>query len=224
MRSYAFAPFLAALAASQAVHDVTVGGAAGLVYTPESITAAMGDTVKFTFLQTNHTATQSSFDTPCVAAEGGLDSDFMPNPDGVAGVEWSMTVDTTDPIWMYCKQKNGTHCGKGMVFAINPDNSPGSTKSFTIYKQLAIQQNGTDLSTAAIQATTSAAQASTVAVAATSAAAASIAVGTGVNAQGGACTCQCLCGTNSFPQAVAANNFGGIAGVIPAGSTANRLI
>jgi plastocyanin len=73
-----------------------------LGYTPESITAAVGDTVEFMFMQKNHTATQSTFAQPCKKMEGGMDSGFMPNPEGKAGVSWNMTVQTMDPI---CKSQ-----------------------------------------------------------------------------------------------------------------------
>jgi plastocyanin len=69
-----------------------------LGYNPESITAAVGDMVVFEFMQKNHTATQSTFAEPCKAMAGGMDSGFMPNPDGKAGVTWNMTVSTTDPL------------------------------------------------------------------------------------------------------------------------------
>jgi len=69
-----------------------------LGYRPESITAAVGDVVEFQFMQKNHTATQSTFAEPCKAMEGGMDSGFMPNPEGKAGVTWNMTVQTTDAI------------------------------------------------------------------------------------------------------------------------------
>jgi len=52
-------------------HDVMVGGSAGLVYTPEQITANVGDTVIFTFGVKNHTATQSTFAQPCIKMAGG---------------------------------------------------------------------------------------------------------------------------------------------------------
>jgi plastocyanin len=70
--------------------------ALALSYFPESITAAQGDVVKFVFMQKNHTVTQSTFADPCKKMEGGMDSGFMPNPEGKAGVEWEMTVPNTD--------------------------------------------------------------------------------------------------------------------------------
>ena len=59
--------------------QVVVGGSAGLVYTPDTITAAVGDMVIFEFQSENHTATQSAFTSPCVALAGGTDSGFMAN-------------------------------------------------------------------------------------------------------------------------------------------------
>ena len=76
-----------------------------LGYRPEAITANMGDIVEFQFMQKNHTATQSTFAEPCKAMAGGMDSGFMPNPDGKAGVTWNMTVSTTDPL---CKSTVST--------------------------------------------------------------------------------------------------------------------
>lgn len=71
-------PPMAAPAAAQ-THEVMVGGAAGLQFTPSEIKAAVGDMVVFTFMSANHTATQSAFDTPCQALAGGMDSGFQPN-------------------------------------------------------------------------------------------------------------------------------------------------
>lgn len=68
-------------AATAASHTVTVGGPAGLVFTPDQLNdVPVGDTVIFEFLQQNHTVTQSGFDAPCVAMDGGMDSGFMANP------------------------------------------------------------------------------------------------------------------------------------------------
>lgn len=68
------------VAAPAATHTVTVGGPQGLVFEPQELKAAIGDTVIFTFLSQNHTATQSTFDSPCQALEGGMDSGFQANP------------------------------------------------------------------------------------------------------------------------------------------------
>lgn len=168
----------------------------------------------------------------------------MPNPSGAAGVTFSMPVTASGPLCkqlftiivgieanigsgFYCKQKVGTHCGKGMVFAINAPTT--GDKTFSAYKQLAIAQNGTALSTAGIVATAASAVASTVTIAAGSAtaagsttaaatsvaaASATVAVGQGTLGDGSACSCQCLCGANSFPANAGVNQFGGFGGMI----------
>ncbi|KZM25222.1 uncharacterized protein EKO05_0007396 [Ascochyta rabiei] len=224
-----------AAASGPTTHTVVVGGmkpvANGMVpvlgYNPESITANVGDVVEFQFMQKNHTATQSTFAEPCKAMEGGKDSGFMPNPDGAAGVTWNMTVETTDAIWMYCKQENGEHCGKGMVFSINAKFD--GDKTMAQFKQLAIKSNGTTLQDSPIQLVNLAAAAATpspVTVLAEGAGAGATASGSGAMASatviggqgtdgaGQTCTCSCLCGMNSFPASAAVNNFGGFAGMI----------
>ena len=77
-----------------------MGGSAGLVYTPNSVQAAVGDTVRFTFKEKNHTATQSTFDKPCVRKADALDSGFLANPDGKANPAptWWFTVPDTKPL------------------------------------------------------------------------------------------------------------------------------
>lgn len=77
---------------------MATGMAAVLGYSPEAITANVGDVVLFQFMQKNHTVTQSTFDAPCNKMEGGMDSGFMPNPEGKAGVTWNMTVPSADPL------------------------------------------------------------------------------------------------------------------------------
>lgn len=76
-------------------HTVLVGGEAGLVFVPESLSAAVGDTVHFVFLSKNHTVTQSTFDTPCKKMDGGIDSGFMPNPDNTIEPPPMMAVQVT---------------------------------------------------------------------------------------------------------------------------------
>lgn len=55
---------------------------------------------------------------------------------------FTIPVTSTDPIWVYCRQGAGTpnsHCGLGMVFAVNcgPD---GSNTSFTAFQQAALAE------------------------------------------------------------------------------------
>ncbi|KAH7360049.1 hypothetical protein BKA66DRAFT_426385 [Pyrenochaeta sp. MPI-SDFR-AT-0127] len=246
MKYFTALPIAASIAAAQmqvmslqsaapsgpSTHTVVVGGlkpvetgmAPVLGYTPESITAAVGDMVMFIFMQKNHTATQSTFADPCRKKEGGLDSGFMPNPEGKAGVTWNMTVETTEALWFYCKQQNGIHCGKGMVFSINA--ATAGDKTMANFKQLAISTNGTTLVPGALQNVdpNAAAAPTTVTVAAGGAAptgaqsgalaTATVVAGAGQDGQGQACSCQCLCGMNSFPETAAISNFGGFPGMI----------
>jgi hypothetical protein len=53
---------------------VMVGGSAGLVYTPEYVSANIGDVIIFQFGVKNHTLTQSTFPLPCVEMAGGMNS------------------------------------------------------------------------------------------------------------------------------------------------------
>jgi len=207
--------------AAAATHTVTVGGAAGLVYTPNSLTAAVGDTVIFTFMSANHTATQSAFTTPCDALAGGMDSGFMPNANNsvVPAPQMAMQVTVATPIWFYCKQKG--HCGKGMAFSINPT----ANKTQAMFEQMAIAQNGTGTASS-ITGGSSAAAAPPVAVSSAAAPASSsssnsgssgsMVSGQGTLNSGGACSCACLCGVAAFPSAAQGlGGFGGMTGAMP---------
>lgn len=63
---------------------------------------------------------------------------------------WNFTVQDTTPKWFYCRQKKpdgGSHCGDGMVFAINPVET--SARNFTAFQSLAQTLNGTNATGAA---------------------------------------------------------------------------
>jgi plastocyanin len=126
------AAITAATSASAATWNVTVGGSAGLVYTPNQINASVGDVVLFTFGTKNHTATQSTFTAPCQKMAGGVDSGFQPVAANATQVpQFSITVNVSTPIWFYCQQTG--HCEEGMVFAINPT----ANKSFATFQATA---------------------------------------------------------------------------------------
>lgn len=72
----AFLTFIPLFAHASKTLNVTVGGAAGLVYTPPWVNADIGDTVHFIFEFNNHTVTQSSFDAPCSPILGGINTGF----------------------------------------------------------------------------------------------------------------------------------------------------
>jgi len=132
------------------VIQVIVGGDAGNVtFTPSRVSAQPRDIVMFQFQQKNHTVTQSSFSAPCLklsnatTGQVGFDSGFMPVAAGATNFPtWNLTVNDTSPIWAYCRQAG--HCGKGMVFAINSDES--GARNFTAFQALAMQLNGTTTS------------------------------------------------------------------------------
>jgi len=140
------------------VWDVQVGGATptDLVFVPEALSAAIGDQVVFHFNPKNHTVTQSAFASPCGAKDGGFHSGFQPvaaNSSVDSRPTFAVTVNDTDPVWVYCGQAAGTpasHCGAGMVFSINcpSDDSPNS---FTNFKKAALAI-GASLSAAAASA------------------------------------------------------------------------
>lgn len=118
-------------------HKVVVGGPAGLVYSPNNIKAQPGDTVTFEFRQKNHTATQSTFANPCkslsstsTTGQVGFDSGFVPvAADATTFPTWTVRINDTTPIWVYCRQ--GNHCGQGMVLAVNSvDSGPNSFDAF----------------------------------------------------------------------------------------------
>ncbi|KAL1727157.1 hypothetical protein EV714DRAFT_286719 [Schizophyllum commune] len=102
--------------------DVAVGENAALNFNPSSLTGVQnGDTITFHFLSGNHTLTQSTFDEPCKAKEGGVDSGFqdVQNAGGGDRLHYTITVNNAStPLWFFCGQTG--HCPRGMVFAVNP--------------------------------------------------------------------------------------------------------
>lgn len=210
--------------------QVTVGGSAGLVYSPDTIEAAVGDFVLFKFESQNHTVTQSAFTTPCDALTGGMDSGFMANPNNTVNPQpmMQMQVTVATPLckfWpfvvkkisnfasgFYCRQSG--HCGKGMAFSINPT----ANKTQAMFKSMAIAQNGTGApaviaggSGSAVAPPPPAATASSVAP--PPPAASAIASGAGTLAAG-SCECSCLCAPGSFPSSAiqGLGAFGGVPG------------
>jgi len=127
---------LAASAAAQTVHTVVVGGPGALTYTPACLWPAVGDVVNFEFHEKNHTATQSSFATPCAkltdaaGVQSGFASGFQPVAAGTTTGFPVVSFNVTDdkPKWFYCAQ--GNHCAMGIVFAINPPREGNTFDAF----------------------------------------------------------------------------------------------
>ena len=97
---------------------ITVGvGKGGLKFDPETVTADKGDVLEFHFYPKNHSVAQSTFDKPCIADETGIWSGFVPVAQDVGNETFSVTINGTDPLWIYCTQ--GDHCNEGMAMVVN---------------------------------------------------------------------------------------------------------
>ena len=70
---------------SASTHEVAVGED-GLTFTPDSLEAAVGDQVVFSFFPSNHAVVASSFDEPCkpLAGDGSVYSGFPDTSNGEA--------------------------------------------------------------------------------------------------------------------------------------------
>ena len=71
----------------------------------------------------------------------GANSGFMPVTTAATPMVWNYTVENaTSPLWFYCAQTG--HCGKGMVFSVNPVQD--SPRNFSAFVSLAEIANGTN--------------------------------------------------------------------------------
>ncbi|KAF8161304.1 hypothetical protein B0H34DRAFT_374589 [Crassisporium funariophilum] len=159
MRSIAL--FVSALVASACAKTIviTVGGNttdnAGAVFDPPSVVADKGDVVMFNFTQGNHTATQSTFASPCTRAHdtdstiNGFDSGFRNANNGTSITNLPFTVtDNTTTVWFF----DWNTCAQGGVGGINVNES--SLETLDGFQRNAVRLNGTD-STATSSSTTS---------------------------------------------------------------------
>ena len=110
-------------------HTVDIRLEGQLIFTPNNITAGVGDMVFFFFHKLNHTLTQSTMD-PCTSAEI-FDSGFgYFNPLDQAGIinqVLSFLVRDSEPSWFYYKQEQPvSHYEAGMVFGINVGDKMGA--------------------------------------------------------------------------------------------------
>lgn len=103
-----------------ATHNVDVGES-GLTFDPSSLHAKVGDIVNFHFYSGDHSVAQSTFQSPCHPHQPKAIFSGFVNPSGgdkEADKMFSMRVNTTEPIFLYCSQEG--HCPAGMVMVINP--------------------------------------------------------------------------------------------------------
>ncbi|KAL7897531.1 Cupredoxin [Trichoderma sp. SZMC 28014] len=95
-------------------------GQSGLTFSPNDITAAVGDILEFHYYPKNHSVVAADFASPCKPkAEGGFYSGFFPTTSSENSNVFQVEVNNTTPIWFYCSQSTGNHCGAGMVGAVN---------------------------------------------------------------------------------------------------------
>jgi hypothetical protein len=114
--------------AAAPIVSILVGPNKQLIFDPPYITnVGQGQRIHFDFRAINHTFTESSFEKPCTKIPGAqFDTNFGNfNPDDIPNFKpFDITLESDKPRFFYCKQGNKTpnsHCGKGMVFAINVD-------------------------------------------------------------------------------------------------------
>jgi len=105
--------------ASADTYNVTVGSNGQLAFSPTNVTADAGDIILFQFMSVSHSATQSTFNTPCTANSSGFDSGVSSSSSAL--VQYSVLINDTTPLWVFCKVDS--HCASGMVFAVNPTTS-----------------------------------------------------------------------------------------------------
>lgn len=139
--STAAAPASSATAtATNGVIDVQAGNVA-FTYNPSTIQAKVGDTINFHFYGPDtHSVSESSFASPCSYKPGGIWSGFFNTTSSGVVVRWrsgvwveghaltskiqsnmfSVTLNDTEPHWLYCAQTEFSHCQSGMVMVINP--------------------------------------------------------------------------------------------------------
>ncbi|TFK74573.1 hypothetical protein BDN72DRAFT_833063 [Pluteus cervinus] len=122
------------------------------IFQPQSVNAQKGDVVTFTFVQGNHTATQSTFGSPCTPAHvtnatiNGFDSGFRDTVNGTAVTTLSVTITDPDtPIWFY----DANTCSEGGVGAININSS--SDETLAGFSRNAVRLNGTEPSSSSTQ-------------------------------------------------------------------------
>jgi len=113
-------PVLAlAAGANAATQIIDVGKGSSLAFSPNSLTAAVGDTLEFHFYSGSggHSVVSSTFDSPCVPAPGAFFSGYQ-MADSTGDTTFVVNVTSTDPIWFYCSL--ASHCQEGMAGVVNP--------------------------------------------------------------------------------------------------------
>jgi hypothetical protein len=74
--------------------------------------------------------TQSSFADPCHPLSNGFFSSFVPTSSSPSGTTFTILINDTKPIWIYCGQTANSHCQSGMVAAINAPATGNTLEAF----------------------------------------------------------------------------------------------
>ncbi|PMD47941.1 Cupredoxin [Hyaloscypha variabilis F] len=125
-----YAPFciLWTLAVTTAAKTIVItAGSGGLAFSPDSVTADVGDILAFHFVSSIHSAVSGNFSSPCVQSSTGFDSGPVTSSD-----VFQVTVQSTDPMWFFCGTPG--HCQAGMTGVVN---APSSGDTLTAYKNTA---------------------------------------------------------------------------------------
>ncbi|KAF2431280.1 hypothetical protein EJ08DRAFT_733508 [Tothia fuscella] len=130
-----FPIILSALPLVFAATQIIEVGKEGNHFSPDSITASIGDHIQFKFVGEGHSVSDAAFDAPCKPVD---DATFY-SGHGEVGKSFTITINSTDPIWIYCPESN--HCQSGMVGVINPPSSP-SDKTLSAFTVAAAKAEG----------------------------------------------------------------------------------
>jgi len=100
-------------------------------FAPDTINAAVGDTLEFHFFNSLHTVVQGDFDTPCsmgTQESTGFNSGPIKNKADGTPDTFQVVVKDTTPMWFYCGTP--THCQAGMSGVVNPPASGNTIEDY----------------------------------------------------------------------------------------------
>jgi len=176
-------PATTTASSSGSVHTVSVGNGA-LAYSPNSIVAAVGDTVEFHFYPPEHSVAQSSFDAPCVpSGPTAFFSGPFSQSSGQNANVFTLTINDTNPIWFYCAVP--THCESGMAGVINPPTGNDTIAAYQANAAKATTQAPATVQGGVIGPAKAVTQSTSSTGSSTSSAASTSATSAGVEARGG---------------------------------------
>ncbi|KAJ7273481.1 hypothetical protein B0H12DRAFT_1228341 [Mycena haematopus] len=113
------------------VINVNVAPGGQFIFDPANITAPVNASVTFFFPNSaiSHSVTQSSFAAPCTYLTASTNNTAGFDSGLTLAKQFTIVITDDQPIWFHCKQV--THCGMGMVGAINaPTNGTNTFAAF----------------------------------------------------------------------------------------------